>query len=369
MEQFDSRCPQVLGPLQANIKHLHRKLDKIHFRTREGRVKLCQETARLAGLRQRRQKTSGGQVIEEYSIGGVQIPDLRRLHTARPEQITAALANTCRLLSTTCHYLSVRLPAEITQAHANYPHPTIFSIQSSYQGFTLQFPGSAIAPPASSSGGSPTNSQLLEHRSLPKLRLLHLDKPLIRLAREDTTSYKLFVEGVALLAWDVAWLCRTQGLSSVNSWDEVCNLGKNLCLLFRSHAAASDQRAAQRAAGPDRASSLVAPTAFGEMSHAGIVGNIEGPAGIAVMRSWRLSSPHRVIDKLKSHLLAEMSGAEWELIAESEWDVEREDERAVMVGGIRPGDVDDSGAAVRSDESKAVSGWTKLKSRGTDAIL
>jgi len=84
--------------------------------------------------------------------------------------------------------------------------------------------------------------------------------------------------------------------------------------------------------------------------------------GIALMRSWRLASPHRLIDKVKSHLLTEMSGAEWELIAESEWDVEREDEQAVLVGGMRPADVDPENVT----KAKGSSGWTVLRGRGTN---
>lgn len=204
---------------------------------------------------------------------------------------------------------------------------------------------------------SPSNSKLLEHRSLPKLRMLHLDRPLIRLAREDHVSYNLFVEGVTLLAWDVAWLCRSQGLANVESWDQVCELGKNLCLLFRTHSSAIDGHDLR----PAHSQSIPTPQ-FGELSHAGTYNDVESPMGIALMRNWHLSSPHRIIDKVKSHLLNEMSGAEWELIAESEWDVEREDERAVLVGGRRP--ADDEISAVKD---KSSSGWTKLKSRGTDA--
>lgn len=268
---------------------------------------------------------------------------------ARPDQVTAALASICRLLTTTCHYLSLRLPAEITPAHANYPHPTIFSLQSSYRGFDLPFPGT----PAHHSITSPSNSRLLEHRSLPKLRLLHLDKPLIRLAKEDTVSYNLFLEGVALLAWDVAWLCRSQGLPIANSWEQACDLGKNLCQLFRIHASTNHVQAQLET------NTQIFPTPkFGQLSHAAAYNNLETSVGVAWMRNWKIASPHRVIDGLRTHLLTDMSGAEWELIAESEYDAEREDEQAVLVGGARPAD-DDS----HEVKDKRSSGWTKVKSR------
>ncbi|KAF1353669.1 UV radiation resistance protein and autophagy-related subunit 14-domain-containing protein [Delphinella strobiligena] len=351
---LERRMPQLLEPLQTNARRLHRKLDKVHAKTCEGRVKLCHETARLAGLKQRRRKTSHGQIVQDYTIAGVPIPDLRHLHTARPDQVTAALANICRLLTTTCHYLFLRLPAEITPPHANYPHPTIFSVQSSYKGFDMLFPVISTphaAPP------TPSSSRLLEHRSLPKLRLLHLDKPLVRTARDDPNNYNLFVEGVTLLAWDVAWLCRSQGLFVANTWDDVCDLGKNLCILFRCQPGPSPPTDLPVTQDPP----LPTPS-FGELSHAAIHSNIEGPMGIALMRTWRLASPHRLIDKVKSHLLAEMSGAEWELIVESEWDVEREDEQAVLVGGMRPADVDSENVT----KAKGSSGWTVLRGRGTN---
>lgn len=372
---LERRMPQLLEPLQTNARRLHRKLDKVHAKTREGRVKLCHETARLAGLKQRRRKSSQGQIVQDYTIGGVPIPDLRHLHSepslpsplpidhavtdaeiaARPDQVTAALANVCRLLTTTCHYLSLRLPAEITPPHANYPHPTIFSVQSSYKAIDMLFPVNSTPHPAPQAPSS--SSRLLEHRSLPKLRLLHLDKPLVRTAREDANNYNLFVEGVTLLAWDVAWLCRSQGLFVANSWDEVCDMGKNLCLLFRSQPGPSPPTDLSVTQNPP----LPTP-GFGELSHAAVHSNIKGPMGIALMRSWRLASPHRLIDKVKSHLLTEMSGAEWELIAESEWDVEREDEQAVLVGGMRPADVDPENVT----KAKGSSGWTVLRGRGTN---
>lgn len=80
-QQLETRNAQLLEPLQASIKHARRRLDRVHSRTREGRVKLCHETARLAALRARKRKNSQGHVVEEYMIGGVLIPDLRNLNS------------------------------------------------------------------------------------------------------------------------------------------------------------------------------------------------------------------------------------------------------------------------------------------------
>lgn len=38
------------------------------------------------------------------------------------------------------------------------------------------------------------------------------------------------------------------------------------------------------------------------------------------MRMWKLPTPTKIVDKLKSNLLGEMASAEWELLEEIEWD-------------------------------------------------
>ena len=96
------------------------------------------------------------------------------------------------------------------------------------------------------------------------------------------------------------------------------------------------------------------------------------------MHTWELPSVARIIDKVKSHLLTEMSGAEWELLEEKEWNEERADEEAVIVGGTRrslenktspmsaePGS-NPRGEAVSDGKGKGASGWMKLKSRGAE---
>lgn len=385
-----ARMPELIDPLQHSIKQLRRKLDKIHLRTREGRAKLCQETARLAGLQQRRRRAPDGQIIEDYIIGRVPIPDLRNLNStlphrllahavadplpaARHEHVSAALSNICRLLITCCHYLSVRLPAEIIPPHVNCPHPIIFSVQSSYSGIELPFAPSG--PSSNTSTQSPSAS-----RTLSKLRILHLDKPLVRLAKEDPSRYNLFVEGISLLAWDIAWLCRSQGITTINSWEDVCQAGKNLFLLLRAQPTMTTNHGVLDAEDQKPSGPLAPP--FGELSHAAVTTNIEGPVGFALLRGWRFASPYRLIDHVKSHLLTDMSGAEWELIAEEEWDVERDDERAVLVGGRRPTDRDSVPASpvIAASASTGVGGgernvnverasnhgWLKLKSRGSE---
>ena len=47
------------------------------------------------------------------------------------------------------------------------------------------------------------------------------------------------------------------------------------------------------------------------------------------MQDWRLSQPHRLIDKLRNHLLIEITGAEWDVVDDNDFVDEGEDELAV----------------------------------------
>jgi hypothetical protein len=315
--EMTSRVPQLLEPLHATIRRSQRRLDKVQARTLEGRTKLCQETARLAGLQQKRRRMPDGSIVYDYAIGGISIIDLRQLNAVQPQLINAALANICRLLITCCHYLSVRLPAEITPPHASYPHPTIFSLQSSYQGFRLPFPGSS---------STPSSSRTLDQRPLPKPRLLHLDRPLVALAKEDPARYNLYIEGIALLAWNVAWLCTSQGLNLSSAYQAVCPMGLNLYTLLREHTSKSSSPHLTNAEHPARTNQP-----FGQFSHASARQTPTSIEGLDVMRNWRAASFTRFLDKIKQVLFQDMSGAEWEMISGDDF----EQEEAVLVGGSR----------------------------------
>lgn len=79
------RMPQLLDPLKVSSKHLSRRLEKVHNRTLEGRAKLCQETARLAGLSLRKRRAADGTIFDECQIGGIGIVDLRQLNSMSPQ--------------------------------------------------------------------------------------------------------------------------------------------------------------------------------------------------------------------------------------------------------------------------------------------
>jgi phage-related protein len=99
------------------------------------------------------------------------------------------------------------------------------------------------------------------------------------------------------------------------------------------------------------------------------------------MRDWQLQHPLKVIDKVKAMLLAERTGAEWELLEGNEWEEEeaeaeakkevqvlvkpRIDETAILV---KPETLENTGHdGTERDESdgkgRGASGWMKLKSR------
>lgn len=54
------------------------------------------------------------------------------------------------------------------------------------------------------------------------------------LAKEDPSTYSLFIEGVVLLAYNIAWACCTQGvpIGDKTSYEDVCNMGRNLYSLL-----------------------------------------------------------------------------------------------------------------------------------------
>ncbi|KAI9759926.1 MAG: hypothetical protein M1835_000270 [Candelina submexicana] len=395
-----ARRAATLDTVEKGTKKLEYRWSSLHAKTVESRVFLCREAANLYRLRQRRRK-KGASIKEDYTIGGVSIVDLRDLNNASPAQITASLTNLAYLLLLTSHYLLLRLPAEITLPRKDYPLPTIFSPASSYLSNEVPFPGTSLS---NSSNDSPSTSRTGDLRSQARPRPLYIDKPLPVLVKDDPATYALFIEGVTFLAWDVAWVCRTQGLNiGANSWEEVCALGKNLWQLFiapspqaplsrippsRETPTTPSVIKSPRSASPTT-KPVGHPVTLGYYSHGTAHSFLNSAEGTDYMRGWKLSSPHKIIDKLKASLSSEMGVAEWEYLDEKEWDegaaINAKDEDAVLVGGARrrAKDGGDERSSMTSrmtlgDEQnvsrnmprdgddakgKGTSGWTKLKSR------
>ncbi|KAI9850249.1 MAG: hypothetical protein M1838_005975 [Thelocarpon superellum] len=334
-----ARRATTLGTVERSIQRTKGRAVQQHQKMAESRVFLCREAAFLYGLRQRRRRKNGA-IREDYLIGGVAIVDLRDLNNAPPAQITTSLTHLAHLLVLTSHYLSLQLPAEITLPHRDYPLPTIFTPASSYTSRPVPFPG---ATPSHSSTHSPSASRTGDLRPLPRPRPLYLEKALPALAKDDPGTYSLFVEGVTLLAWDITWVCRTQGLHvASHSWEEVCPLGRNLWQLLgasarpRIKAGAAPSHVARpsspspspsptTATSPTRSSLPPGHSLLGHYSHGTAHAFLGAAEGVEHMRGWKLRSPTQIADKVKALLQSEMAGAEWEMLEEREWDEFRPD--------------------------------------------
>lgn len=326
-----------------------------HATTASSRTFLCGEAAKLYGLKKGK-RNSGS---EEYRIGGVRIVDLRslnskccgprevnantRLLAASPAEISTALSHIVHLLMLSTHYLAIRLPAEITLPHRDYPLPTIFPITSSYKHTDVPFPGST---PNQSSNTSPTASRHAEPSNLPHPRPLFIKKPLPLLSAEDPSGYSLFIEGVTLLAYDVAWVCKSQGIpvGDDSSFEDICNLGRNLYNLLigsrprpspGSRTSSAQSTPTKGGRDTDGESERKNPPflTMGKFSHGTAHSFLGGAVGTEFIRSWKLSSPTKLTDKLKSKLLSEVANAEWEMLGEDAWAVDDEmGDDGVVVG-------------------------------------
>ena len=294
--------------------------------------------------------------------------------------MTVSASHVAHLVHLCSHYLSLRLPAEITLPHKDYPLPTIFSPSSSYTTTRpIPFPGTtpSQSPEASrhkdhnpTTTTTPTNDN--DTRPLPRPRILHLSTPLPSLAKDEPLAYASFVEAITFLAWDTAWLCRTQGLPvGQSSWDDICAIGRNLYQLLlapplppspsllspspsapipaarsplpssasspaaRSAPQKSTARSPQDKPSPHIPAALLAlappsettlpaaaaaapppPPPAGHFSHNSSYAFLAAAAGggSEYMRSWRLASAVKAVERVKGLLLAERTGAEWEIL-------------------------------------------------------
>lgn len=150
----------------------------------------------------------------------------------------------------------------------------------------------------------------------------------------------MFVEGVTLLAWDIAWLCKTQGMGGLNSEVDICSMGRNLWNLLldetkdsmpRTETTGSDSKESGSNATSSEPPSHV-PALFGQFSHGTAHSFFGYQSGKEIMQNWKLQNPARSLDKIKEYLRAEIQRAEWEVVDGVEWDVGAEDQ-AVLVGG------------------------------------
>lgn len=309
----------------------------------------------------------------------------------RCTEVTAALGNITRLVFNCSFYLGVRLPAEITLPHRDYPLATINTPITSYLGQRITFPGSGSSL---SAPGSPTASRM-DLGMYPKPRPLYIgsddhNESVAQFAKKDPLAFNYFLEGVSLLAWDVAWLSRSQGfVAGTETWEDVCDIGRVLyqMILVQPQSNAITRVLAHREVQNRhrRSQSMSTPTAdekvnafparLGSYSHnsAHTFLGSAAAAGDNPSRNWRLNRYSMISDPLKKHLLTEMNNAEWELLDEQEWDDggEKMDDAIVIKARAMDGkEYDDArsimgpgGGEEESARGKGKSGWTKLKNR------
>lgn len=346
-EELAARKSRALEPVQAAIKRATRHLEKTHKRTAEARDYLCKEFGQLCGLHYVKDRKGR----PEYYLYGLPLPNLKDLNcingrirgekagrlAGQPvfephELISASLDNVCFFLAIFCHYLSVRLPAEVVLPFADFPHCALMQREASYRSGELRYPG------IGSSSSSLSQSRMLSAGSeRGKARVTQLDKPLLQLQKQDPKTYALFLEGAMLLGYDIAWLCRTQGVAEgTPSFDDVCDIGKNLFALVGTQSDSARPSIGHRV--PSNTTKATteanAHVGFGRYSHGSASNCIAGNKGLAMFApdNWRVS-PTMLTDKLKLYLRTEAAKSEWDIIEDTEWDDVLAHEQAVMVGG------------------------------------
>lgn len=342
--------------LASNVRKSKSKLQRVHDRLADAKASLCCTAAQLAGLKQETDRRSPtGRIL----LGKLPVPDLRQLaiktqdlkiEEQQEHLINAGIDNVCRLVALWTHYLVIGTPAQMIMPRNDFPHPSIFPEKYSYK---------HKDQPQAEGTGSPTASRLVQLGGY-RPRPLHLDLPLSRLAKEELKAFGLYVEGITLLAWNVAWLCKSQGITAINTFDDVCDIGRNLWLFYK----AAEARATDAL---DRKNNKIGSSAFGVMSHGTVLNALAGHKGASLMQSGRLLQPHRLMDKLRSFLLTELTGLEWDVLSEHDYEDDREDELPVLVGGKRRHNPSMSIMSVGGDDNvKQEKGWTKIRGRPSE---
>lgn len=334
---LEARRRRQIDEIEKSTKMANYRWNSCHAMTVQSRGFLCGEAATIYGLR--RLRGENGILLDDYAIGGLRIVDLKNLNLAKPQQITAALGHVIQLFGLACTYLSIRPPAELTLPHADYPLPTIFKVEASYKYTDVPFP---VTTASTSKGVTPSDSmEDMRQQTQSRPRPLYVSEPLPKLARDDPNAYNSFIEAICLLAYDIAWVCESQGVNisspstsgtdipasatqttafgqpQAHTFEDITALGRNLYnLLLGSE---SKPRTVPAAVGTPTVSSddsgRAAPS-LGQYSHGSMHTCLTSAAGSELVKSFKVMSPPRIADMLKKHLLAEVIHAEWELVDE-----------------------------------------------------
>ncbi|RGP76236.1 hypothetical protein FLONG3_5364 [Fusarium longipes] len=303
---------------------------------------LCKEAAHLYGLERIRGSSPDKY---EYYLGGIPVVDLTAMNSSTPEMISTSLSHICQILMLVSHYLSIRLPAAITLPHRDYPRPTVFNLSASYRPRDPVFPSQTSAAP-------PSNTTDTESQRVSRPRPLFIDKPLSQLAKEDPATFSYFIEGVTLLAYNIAWACNTQGVSIGDKalFEDICSMGRNLYNLLINHQSSGKD--------PETAKSELESqnNRFGQYSHGTTFYHLGGAEGTDFSKTFKLPSPMKLADKLKKKLLSEAPAPDWEVLDDDAWKVEEDlaDENQVNKNVMTED---------KSSPRRGTSGWMRVKNR------
>ncbi|KAI5467377.1 UV radiation resistance protein and autophagy-related subunit 14-domain-containing protein [Mariannaea sp. PMI_226] len=315
------------------------------------RAFLCMEAARLYGLKRVKRGSPGRY---DYYLGGHPVVDLSSMNSLSPELISTSLAHIAHILMLTSHYLAIRLPAAITLPHRDYPRPTIFNLTNSYK------PGE---PPFPSQIGTPTPPSDGTTQHIPRPRPLFIDKPLQQLAKEDPAAFSYFVEGVTLLAYDIAWICSTQGIpiGDKTHFEDICSMGRNLYNLLINQQTNSGSifplpSTPQNTETDSTENKSGHVNWMGRFSHGATYYFLCGAEGTELVKNFKLPGPMKLADKLKKKLAAEAPTPDWEVLDDDAWKIEE----GPSNDGISAKDVlpENKGSPHRGS-----SGWMKVKNR------
>lgn len=160
-------------------------------------------------------------------------------------------------------------------------------------------------------------------------------------------------------------------------------MGKNVWRLLIDEAnstlATLESENAKARTDPKAKSSQGGEVTMGYFSHGTSKGFLGSAEGTSFMKGWKFQTPARAIDKVKSYLLGEMQGAEWEVLDEKEWEVEeevaartnKEDNGGSVKRASSGTTLSSAGPGYgstdeRQGKTRGTNGWTKLKSRNDE---
>ncbi|POS84113.1 hypothetical protein EPUL_006224 [Erysiphe pulchra] len=383
---IDAQRSRLLNEVEKSTQTIKVKWHQKHIATMSARSFLCGEAARLYGLK----KVKNKNLKDEYKLGRSLVIELEKFHTVSAAQVSTVLSHIVHLLVLSAHYLGLHLPAEITLPHRDYPLPTILPLQSSYKFSNLSFTGSDIPQ---------TNHNLSrrEESTKPRPRPLYIQKPLPTIAIEDSSEYALFLEGIALLAYDVTWVCKSQGVViDEENFHDICNIGKNLfnLLISTQSKLLPEPRVLPKKTPSGKDLTKVcnsnnedqiafSQTLLGKYSHNTAYSFLGKSEGTHMISTWKLLSPLEITDRLRSHFMSEAANAEWEMLNVDAWEGNQEcnsydsgvviwqQKRIGKSKGLERQNFLNSKKAIdaievfpnEGDRKVGTGGWTKLKPR------